>query len=132
MVGTRISRTFEADPAQLEEVRRFVVQCAAEAGLSEAATDDLVLAANEAATNAILHSGSRRVHAGWEALDDRVQMEFEDEGLFRRRVHMPPLDGSGGLGIPLMMSLTDEFELHEGTPRRPGTRIRLTKFRTVI
>jgi anti-sigma regulatory factor (Ser/Thr protein kinase) len=128
MVGTPISRSFVAEAAQLEEVRRFVSRAAEQAGLPEHDADDLVLATNEAATNSILHSGAERFQVRWLALDDRVEIEIQDEGLFKRRIRVLQLDGVGGLGIPLMMSLTDEFELHEGTPGRPGTRTRLVKF----
>jgi anti-sigma regulatory factor (Ser/Thr protein kinase) len=105
-----------------------VAGAAEQAGLPEHAADDLVLATNEAATNSILHSGTERFQVRWLALDDRVEIEIQDEGLFKRRIRVLQLDGVGGLGIPLMMSLTDEFELHEGTPGRPGTRTRLVKF----
>ena len=128
MLETPISRSFPAEPAQLEEVRRFVARAAEEARLPEHTTDDLVIVANEAATNSIRHSGTTRFHVRWLVLDDRVEIEIEDEGLFKRRIRVHQLDGAGGLGIPLMMSLTDEFELHEGTPGRPGTRTRLVKF----
>jgi anti-sigma regulatory factor (Ser/Thr protein kinase) len=128
MVETPISHSFAAEADQLEEVRRFVSRAAEEAGLPEHTADDLVLAVNEAATNSILHSGTERFHIRWIALDDRVEIEIQDEGLFKRRIRVAALDGAGGLGIPLMMSLTDEFELHEGTPGRPGTRTRLVKF----
>jgi anti-sigma regulatory factor (Ser/Thr protein kinase) len=128
MVGTPISRSFVAEAAQLEEVRRFVSRAAEQAGLPDHAADDLVVAANEAATNSILHSGTKRFHIHWLVSEDRVEIEIEDEGLFKRRIRVHQLDGAGGLGIPLMMSLTDEFELHEGTPSRPGTRTRLVKF----
>jgi anti-sigma regulatory factor (Ser/Thr protein kinase) len=128
MSGPQTSRSFAADPAQLEEVRRFVAGAAERAGLPEETIDALVLAVNEAATNSILHTDTERFHVRWLVLEDRVEIEIQDEGLFKRRIHMHQLDGSGGLGIPLMMSLTDEFELHEGTSGRPGTRIRLVKF----
>jgi anti-sigma regulatory factor (Ser/Thr protein kinase) len=128
MGGNPISRSFVADAAQLEEVRRFVSEAAEEAGLPEHAADDLVVAVNEAATNSIVHSGTTRFDVRWSALDDRVEVEILDEGMFKRRIRVHQLDGVGGLGIPLMMSLTDEFELHEGTPGRPGTRTRLVKF----
>jgi anti-sigma regulatory factor (Ser/Thr protein kinase) len=127
MVRSQASRSFTAEPAQLKVVRQFVAHSAERAGLSEELIDDLVIAANEAAANSIVHSGTERFHVRWRALDDRVEIEIEDEGVFKRRVYVRQLDESGGLGIPLMMSLTDAFELHEGTPRRPGTRTRLVK-----
>jgi serine/threonine-protein kinase RsbW len=130
MVGSDISRSFTAEPTQLEEVRRFVSGAAEQAELSEETTDDLVIAVNEAATNSILHSGTTRFHIRWHVFDDRVEVEILDEGLFKRRIRMHQLDSAEGLGIPLMMSLTDEFGLHEGTPSRPGTRTRLVKFLT--
>jgi anti-sigma regulatory factor (Ser/Thr protein kinase) len=129
MVDPQLSRSFHADPGELAEVRRFVRQSAEEARLPDETTADLVLSVYEAAANSILHSGSDRFHLRWRALEDRVEIEIQDEGVFRRRVRVPLLEGRGGLGIPLMMSFTDEFELHEGTPSRPGTRVRLVKFR---
>jgi anti-sigma regulatory factor (Ser/Thr protein kinase) len=128
MAKPAVSRSFDAEPKQLEEVRRFVSQAAHETGLSQEIMDDILIATNEAATNSILHSGTKRFRLRWLVLADRVEIEIEDEGLFKRRVRLRELDGVGGMGIPLMMSLTDEFELHEGTPGQPGTQIRLVKF----
>ncbi len=127
VVGSQTSRRFEADPVVLADVRRFVRGCAEEAGLSERTIDDLLLAATEASANAVLHSGSGRFDVVWTRREDRIEIEVRDHGAFRRRVRVPELEGPGGFGIPLMMSLTDEFELHEGTRDRPGTSVRLVK-----
>jgi phosphoserine phosphatase RsbU/P len=130
MAGPEISRTFHAHPSELAKVRGFIRRSAEDARLPEPTTEDLVLSAYEAAANSVLHSGSERFHLRWRALEDRVEIEIVDEGVFRRRVRVPQLQlgGAGGLGIPLMMSLNDEFELHEGIPSRPGTRVRLVRF----
>ena len=55
---------------------------------------------------------------------------MEDDGIFRRRVPMPEVDGEGGhRGIPLMMALLDQVSISGGTESKPGTRIKLVKYR---
>lgn len=129
MNGVEISsdRSFPAHPSALSEIRSWVRASAAEASLSAETTEELGLAVNEAATNALLHSGTRRIDLRWAADDSTVQVEVLDDGIFRRRVRIPEIDGPGGYGIPLMMSLVDEVEIKEGTARRPGTAVRLVK-----
>lgn len=107
----------------------FVRALATGAGLAERTTEDLVLAVSEACANAVLHSGSPDVEVGWTLHGDRVEVDVQDQGLFRRRVRLPGLDGPGGFGIPLMAALTEELVIEEGTRRRPGTRVRLVKLR---
>jgi anti-sigma regulatory factor (Ser/Thr protein kinase) len=94
--------------------------------------EDLVVAASEACTNAVVHAESRRFEVTWAASDDEVTIRVRDEGVFRRRVPLQDAEASdgstsGGRGIPLMLALVDEMSLREGTWRRPGTAIRLVK-----
>jgi anti-sigma regulatory factor (Ser/Thr protein kinase) len=123
------TRTFRMHPSSLAEIRRWVRERAMEAALSPRTTEELALAVNEAAANALVHSGSRDITAAWQATEDLVQVEVRDRGIFRRRVRVPQIEGPGGYGIPLMMSLLDEVEISEGTARHPGTRVRLAKKR---
>jgi serine/threonine-protein kinase RsbW len=125
----RSARTFPAEPEELAEVRAFVRAQAEEAELPERMTEDLVLAVSEASANAVLHSDSASLEIVWILRDDRVEIEVRDQGAFRNRVRLPSVEGPGGFGIPLMAALTEELEIHEGTRRRPGTRVRLTKRR---
>lgn len=124
------ARTFDAEPESLAGVRVFIRERAAEAGLSERTRDDLLLAATEAAANAILYSGTRSFEVVWRARPDAVSIEVRDQGTYRRRVRVPSVEGPGGFGIPLMAALTDELEIREGTLRRPGTSVKLVKRRS--
>jgi serine/threonine-protein kinase RsbW len=99
------------------------------AGLSKELSDDLALAVSEACANAILHAGGATITVGWLSDGERIEVEVRDEGIFRRRVPMPELDGQGGHGIPLMMALMDEVVVREGTEEDPGTLVRLVKYR---
>lgn len=123
------SRSFPATAQALSEVRRFLRERAGAAGLSELATDDLILAVSEACANVVLHSGSADFEVSWRERTDSVEVLVRDHGAFRRRVRVPSVEGPGGFGIPLMTALTDQLEISEGTASDPGTRVRLTKRR---
>jgi anti-sigma regulatory factor (Ser/Thr protein kinase) len=123
----RADRTFPAVPEALVEIRGYVRSLAGEARLPERVTEDLVLAVSEASANAVIHSGSATVRIRWLFGDDRVEVGVVDDGVFRSRVRIPSADRPGGFGIPLMAALSDEVSIVEGTPRRPGTSVRLVK-----
>ncbi len=122
-----IVRSFRAHPSALYEIRHFVSGLARQAGLTERNLGDLLVAVSEACSNSIIHTSSRDVRLTWHRFDDSVQVEIRDEGVFRRRVRMPELEGPAGHGFPLMMALADEVTVREGTEARPGTIVRLTK-----
>jgi serine/threonine-protein kinase RsbW len=125
-----IKRTFPATPEALTEVRDFLRRQASAAGLSEAATDDLLLAVSEACTNAVLHSGGDEFDVEWRDGPRAVEVVVRDRGTFRRRVRVTEVEGPGGFGIPLIAALTDRVEISEGTASEPGTRVRITKRRS--
>ena len=56
-----MSRTFRAHPSALHEIRSFVRDLSESQGLPGPAIDDIVLAASEAAANAIVHTNSSSV-----------------------------------------------------------------------
>jgi anti-sigma regulatory factor (Ser/Thr protein kinase) len=122
-------RTFPADRAALGQIRAFLREEAVRAGLPERATEDLVLAVSEAGANAVLHSGTKRIEVVWTVNANAVEVDVRDHGRFKRRVRMAQVEGPGGYGIPLMMALTDQVVIREGTPDRPGTHVRLVKRR---
>jgi anti-sigma regulatory factor (Ser/Thr protein kinase) len=123
------AQAFRAHPSALYEIRQFVRDRAAAAAFSEAMTNDLLLAVSEAAANSIIHTSSPEIRLTWAASADCVYVEIRDRGVFKKRVRMPEVEGEGGHGIPLMMALVDELTIQEGTQRRPGTLVRLTKCR---
>jgi serine/threonine-protein kinase RsbW len=123
----RSIRSFPAEAESLADIRQYVRSLAQIARLPERTTEDLVLAVSEACANAVIHSGSSSMEIQWRLRPDRVEIEVRDQGLFRNRVRVPSVDGPGGFGIPLMAALTEELVIEEGTRRRPGTSVRLTK-----
>jgi anti-sigma regulatory factor (Ser/Thr protein kinase) len=123
-------RTFPATPEALTEVRDFLRHHATAAGLSEADTDDLLLAASEACANAVLHSGSDEFDLEWRDRPKEVEVLVRDRGTFRRRVRVTEVEGPGGFGIPLMTALTDRVEISEGKASDPGTSVRMMKRRS--
>jgi anti-sigma regulatory factor (Ser/Thr protein kinase) len=126
---SRLIRTFPAHPSRLSEIRTFVRGQAIQSGFSSEAADDLALAVSEACANSIVHAGGATITVTWQSDGERSEVEIRDEGIFRRRVPMPELDGGGGHGIPLMMALMDEVSVREGTEQDPGTLVRLVKYR---
>jgi serine/threonine-protein kinase RsbW len=124
------SRTFPATPEALPGIRSFLRDHSAEAGLSDAISDDLLLAVSEACANAVQHSGSEEFEVEWRDGPQAIEVVVRDRGTFRRRVRLPSVDGPGGFGIPLMTALTDRLEIREGTAGDPGTLVRLTKRRS--
>jgi serine/threonine-protein kinase RsbW len=110
-------------------MRRWLRRRARAAGFGNEATDEILLAATEACSNAIVHSGSPTVEVRWDAGDRDAVVQVLDRGRFRRRLRVPQVEGPGGYGIPLMTAVMDEVEIREGTPDRPGTTVRLLKRR---
>ena len=125
-----VTRTFRAHPSALYEVRQFVRALSEGDRLPPQMTGDLLVAVSEACANSILHTNTPQVRVTWRSSADCVELEILDEGIFKRRVRMPEIEGSGGHGISLMMALVDELSIREGTPASPGTVVRLVKCRT--
>jgi anti-sigma regulatory factor (Ser/Thr protein kinase) len=122
-------RMFRAHPSALYEIRQFVRERAAAAHFPPEPAGDLLLAVSEACANSIIHTNSGQVMVSWMVVDGCARVEVLDEGIFKRRVRMPEVEGSGGHGVSLMMALVDEVMIREGTPRTPGTLVRLVKCR---
>jgi anti-sigma regulatory factor (Ser/Thr protein kinase) len=119
--GAYAALSFDGDPAP---VRRFVVAQATRFGLPLGRLDDLILAVNEVATNAIRHgAGSGRVRM-WR--DERYLLcEVSDagratEGLFN--VLPPSPDSEGGHGMWITRQLCDLVEVRA---LASGTTVRL-------
>jgi serine/threonine-protein kinase RsbW len=125
---SELIRVFPAQRAVLREIRTFIrEQARGTTFVDEAET--LALAVTEACSNAIVHTNCTKIGVTWRATRDRVEVEVEDDGIFRRRVPVPEVDGEGHRGIPLMMALLDQVSISGGTESRPGTRVKLVKYR---
>jgi serine/threonine-protein kinase RsbW len=126
---TALNRTFPAQRAVLREIREFIRLQAQEHEFDEEA-ESLALAVTEACSNALVHTNCTRIGVTWTATSDRVEIEVQDDGIFRRRVPPPEVDGGRGhRGISLMMALLDQVSISGGTEARPGTSVRLVKYR---
>jgi anti-sigma regulatory factor (Ser/Thr protein kinase) len=108
----------------LGRLRAFVAHQARAGGMRGERLDDLLLAANEAATNALVHSGRPGVVRVWRD-DGHLVCEFTDGGGIddplagRRR---PDASRAGGRGLWLINQLCDLVGLRPGPP---GTTLRL-------
>jgi anti-sigma regulatory factor (Ser/Thr protein kinase)/CheY-like chemotaxis protein len=119
-------RVFPARPVTLRDIRAFVTRLATAAGILDAELHRIVLVTNEAATNAIRHSGSDVVRVGWEHGDQGVWITVADEGVFGA------IAGSAhdrGWGLKVVLALADEVTVRAGRAGEPGTTIR-THIRT--
>jgi anti-sigma regulatory factor (Ser/Thr protein kinase) len=123
----RTERLFESQPSSLHDVRSFIREQAAGSALRSAAVDDLILAVSEACANAVKHTASPEIRISWRPLEDGVEVEVEDEGVFAMAGQPDAFDPESGFGIPIMSALVDELGIDRGTYRRPGTRVRLVK-----
>jgi anti-sigma regulatory factor (Ser/Thr protein kinase) len=92
----------------LPELRRFVAGQASQGGLGEPAASDLVLAANEVATNSVRHAGGGGLLRTWSDPDSFV-CEVRDRG----RIDQPlagreqPAPGEAGQGLWMVNQLCD-------------------------
>jgi len=126
---TVLVRAFPAQRAVLGEIRQFIRQQAREHAFADEA-ESLALAVTEACANAMVHTNCTKIGVTWRTTENRVEIEVEDDGIFRRRVPVPEVDGGGGhRGIPLMIALLDQVSITGGTESRPGTTVRLVKYR---
>jgi anti-sigma regulatory factor (Ser/Thr protein kinase) len=97
----------------LDELRRFVGQRAAEAGMGMERRSDLVLAVNELATNSITHGGGGGIVHIWEE-DDMVVAEVWDHGHLNDPLagsRQPAPDQDLGRGLWLVNQLCDLIQM---------------------
>jgi anti-sigma regulatory factor (Ser/Thr protein kinase) len=119
--GTYRELSFDGDPAP---VRRFVVAQATRLGLPAGRLDDLILAVNEIATNAIRHGAGRGRVRVW--CDGRYLLcEVFDPGHATERllgIVPPSPDSEGGHGMWITRQLCDLVEIRT---LPSGTTVRL-------
>jgi len=118
-------------PGSVPRAAHFAEAAARDAGFDEATRDRMVLAATEAAANAVTHGNRldpiRHVVLEWRGGKEGGWLFVEDEGeglaeqrLTRAALPEDPLD-TGGRGLYILKSLADEIRLERGG-RRIGLR----------
>jgi anti-sigma regulatory factor (Ser/Thr protein kinase) len=104
--------------ADLQRVRRLVASEATACGLPAARADEIALAVNEIATNAVLHGRPPATVRIW-ADDAELTCEVSDagDGIKDPRAGLlaPAPDAVGGRGIWLARMLCDAVEIRNGT-----------------
>jgi len=103
------------------------------AGLPEELVADLKLALTEAVSNSVRHAyrdGSGFVSVAYELGHDSLSVEVVDDGEGFDPERPPALEGEelteGGLGIAIIRTIADDFEL-DSRPGVRGSRLRFAK-----
>ena len=101
--------------------------------LSDELLADLKLALTEAVSNSVRHAypdGSGFVSIKYELTGEALDVEVVDDGTGFDPDRPPPLEGEelteGGLGIAIIRTIADEFEL-QSQPGVRGSRLRFVK-----
>ena len=122
MAGERLHTVIHAHPNRLADVRRRLTAWLAAHGASSAEANDIVLAAHEAAMNAIEHAygpGDAEITVSAMLRDDGVEIAIHDSGHWReaRSEHR-------GRGRSIMSSLMDDVTVDTGPS---GSTVRLRR-----
>ncbi len=120
MAATELKFSVPASTQHLEDVRRKLRECGERAGISEKVMNQIVLAADEAVTNVVIHAYG---NDGISMVDIEVRID-KDRMVLIVRDSAPPFDPTGhpdpdleahlkegrksGLGIYLMKRVMDE------------------------
>jgi len=122
----RQERSFRVHPSALADVRRWVREIAEERSVGKDLSEELVIAVNEACTNAVLHSRGDRIGLTWSEDPDAVEVEIRDGGMFRG-IKLAGAWEERGRGLPVMLAAADELVIVKGSEARPGTSVRIRK-----
>lgn len=126
--GARLTEELRiaAGPGQLRLAREYVEHAATAFGLEDRECYEVVVAVNEAVTNAIRHGApDERGHVRLQTRIERERLTFIvlDSGSFEPAPGVAA-GGSGGRGLGLMASLMDEMVLRTGPA---GTAVELSR-----
>jgi len=132
--GTRTVRLRVPARAEYVALARLALSGLADIiALSEELLADLKLALTEAVSNSVRHAyadGSGFVSISYELSGDTLAVEVVDDGKGFDPEQPPSLEGEelteGGLGIAIIRTIADEFELHS-RPGARGSRLRFVK-----
>ena len=109
-----------ATPASAGAARSIVREAAAEAGLDDEPTWDLMLATTEAVNNAVQHGKpwpNDCVLFATEPYAGGLRVEVCDLGTFDSPLEPAPLDATSGRGMQIIATLVDRLEVRNGDGR---------------
>ena len=112
---------------QLSRIRDFAGKAAGDVHLDAERTFNLRVAVSEASANAIEHgmpAGDLSLSSSCK--DGRLTIVISHPGCFLARLVEDPARGHRGMGVPLMLALTDELTVSH--PPGAGTRVSLSLF----
>jgi anti-sigma regulatory factor (Ser/Thr protein kinase) len=113
------SKTFECDLETIKLVREWIVDVLSAHSTPNDIINDIVLAANEAVTNSVVHGYAEtrrgRIDISIELLDGLVSLKIRDYGSgLGRTPYIAPdtrIPHEGGYGVYLVRALMDEVEV---------------------
>ena len=120
----RFAATLPADPRALRDFRQQLATWLEEAGVRDRAQQEILLAAHEAAANAIEHAAAPLTVVG-RAEPDVILIEVTSAG--RWGAHKQEISDERGRGIALMRSLLSDVEI---LAEKERTIVRLRKIRS--
>lgn len=133
--GTRtISLRIPAKPEYITLCRLALTGLAQVRAIGDDAMADLKLALTEAVSNSVRHAygpdGDGHVEITYELQPDALGIEVVDDGAGFDPDEAPSFDGDelseGGLGIAIISSIADEFQIRS-KPGERGSRLRFVK-----
>jgi serine/threonine-protein kinase RsbW len=133
--GTRaITLRIPAKPEYIALCRLALTGLSRVREIGDATLAELKLALTEAVSNSVRHAygpnGDGHVDVTYELAPHRLGIEVVDDGEGFDPNEPPPLDGEelseGGLGIAIIRSIADEFEI-QSSPGVRGSRLRFSK-----
>jgi serine/threonine-protein kinase RsbW len=133
--GTRtISLRIPAKPEYITLCRLALTGIAQVRSIGDDVMADLKLALTEAVSNSVRHAygpdGGGHVDVVYELRPDAIGFEVVDDGAGFDPDEAPSFEGEelseGGLGIAIIRSIADEFEI-QSSPGEPGSRLRFVK-----
>jgi PAS domain S-box-containing protein len=121
-MSDRFEVEFATEPETLAPMRTLLRRWLRHVKAGERELADIVIACDEAATNAIEHSGTGGgvpFELSARLRGRTVELTLHDHGVWR-----PPTEGGGGRGLRLMRALMDEVDV---TSSSQGTTVRLSR-----
>jgi len=134
-----VEKRFEliASSEVLSPLRKELRQILSEAGWEKKATEEILLAVDEALTNIIRHAyGGKPDKMAVSVLtaDDKVEIVLEDQGRKFDPTQVPPPElprhKPGGLGVHFIRTIMDQMIYEAQQPS--GNRLRLIKYKKQI
>ncbi|MFH0984029.1 MAG: ATP-binding protein [Candidatus Omnitrophota bacterium] len=121
----------------LSPFRKELREILGQTGWEKKATEEILLAVDEALTNIIRHAyqgGAGKISVSVTAAEDKIDIVLEDRGKKFDPTQVPPPElprhKPGGLGVHFIRSIMDQMIYDDQGPA--GNRLRLIKHKTKI